>query len=126
MFNPLFNNDPSAFALTPRVRQSNSRIASQFARYKADRFAILLVPGLNPAPAKNFSHHLKVVGYFFALYIGISIAPRRLIHRYLVISLYNLRFQLPGVMISRIGNSSRRPASISMINTIFENGEKKL
>ncbi|MCR4720553.1 MAG: hypothetical protein K5655_02410, partial [Lachnospiraceae bacterium] len=47
----------------------NSRIASQFARYKADRFAILLVPGLNPAPAKSFSHHLKVVGYLFALYI---------------------------------------------------------
>ena len=57
---------------------SNSRIASQFARYKADRFAILLVPGLNPAPAKSFSHHLKVVGYLFALYIIVVFKTKRL------------------------------------------------
>jgi len=40
------------------LTSSNSRIASQFASYKADRFAILPVPGLNPAPAKSFSRHL--------------------------------------------------------------------
>ncbi len=47
---------------------STSQISSQFARYKSDCFAIPQVPGLNPAPAKSFSHHLKLVGYLFDLY----------------------------------------------------------